>query len=76
MKATQLIERAKAGQGHKATARAVKHLLGVIHELNEHLDYIGWGDAYEREPVVAAGGLRDQTAELLKGFEPTPEADE
>jgi hypothetical protein len=41
-------------------------LIPLIKELVEHLDYIGWGDSYEREPVVAPGGLRDRTAAILR----------
>lgn len=41
-------------------------LLEIVSDLYEQLDYIGWGDPYEREAVVGPGGLRDQAREVLK----------
>jgi len=42
----------------------------LLAECREHLDYIGWGDSYEREPVRAEGGLSDRLDAHLAGRVP------
>ncbi len=47
----------------QAAALAAAHSL--VAELTQHLDYIGWGDPYEREHVCAKGGLKDRAEAFL-----------
>ncbi len=44
-------------------------LVEIIRELVEHLDYIGWGDSYERENVAGEDQLEGRANAVLQAYE-------
>ena len=47
---------------------AFQDALKLIQELEKHLDWIGWGDSYERECAFQKGDIRDQLNEFKKKY--------
>lgn len=54
------------GRGRTEVKAVADHLLGIIQELKDHLDYRGWGNSWECRIVSQPGGLRDRVEALLK----------